>query len=222
MTKYALFDLDGTLSDPKIGITTCVQLALRHFGIIVDNLDELEPFIGPPLKESFMNFYGLSEEQALKALEVYRSRFSTKGLYENEMYHGIDTMLCELKAQGYTLAVASSKPTVYVEQILEYFNIKQYFNHVVGSFLDGRRVDKDEVVEEALRLLGVTEECKSEAVMIGDRMFDVNGAKSHGIRSVAVSYGYGSKEELMGAHPDHIIDSVKELKDLLLSLGCTR
>ena len=219
MIKYALFDLDGTLSDPKVGITTCVQLALNYFGIQEDNLDKLEPFIGPPLKESFKKFYGLSEEQAVKAMEVYRSRFSTIGLYENEMYPGIDRMLSRLREEGYRLSVASSKPTIFVERILEHFDIKQYFHYVVGSYLDGRRVEKDEVVEEALRLLGVTEETKSQAVMIGDRMFDVQGAKSHGITSIAVSYGYGPKEELLKANPDYIVDSVEELESLLLSLG---
>ncbi len=219
MIKYALFDLDGTLTDPKIGITTCVQLALNYFGIEVENLDELQPFIGPPLKDSFMKFYGLSEEQAVKAMEVYRSRFAVKGLYENNMYNGIDKMLRRLRAEGYQLSVASSKPTIYVEQILEHFDIKKYFHHIVGSFLDGRRVDKEEVVEEALRLLGVSEDNKNQAVMIGDRRFDVEGAKSHGILSVAVSYGYGPKEELNEANPDYIVNTVEELETLLLSLG---
>ncbi len=219
MTKYALFDLDGTLSDPKIGITTCVQLALNHFGIRVDNLDELEPFIGPPLKDSFMKFYGLSEEQAIKALEIYRSRFSTVGLYENTMYPGMDRMLRRLRAEGYQLSVASSKPTIYVERILEHFDLKKYFHHVVGSFLDGSRIEKDAIIDEAMRLLGVTDETKSQVVMIGDRMFDVQGAKSHGIASIAVSYGYGSKEELIKAAPDYIVDTVEELESLLLSLG---
>ncbi len=219
MIKYALFDLDGTLTDPKIGITTCVQLALNYFGIEVENLDELQPFIGPPLKDSFMNFYGLTEEQAIKAMEIYRSRFAVKGLYENNMYEGIDTMLSRLRDEGYQLSVASSKPTVYVEQILEHFGIKKYFHHVVGSFLDGTRVDKEEVVEEALRLLGVTENNKNQAVMIGDRRFDVEGAKRHGILSVAVSYGYGPKEELNEANPDYIINTVEDLETLLLSLN---
>ncbi len=218
MTKYVLFDLDGTLTDPKLGITSCVQLALSHFGIQVDNLDELEPFIGPPLKDSFMNFYGLSDEQAVEAIEVYRSRFSTVGLFENDMYDGIDHLLSQLREKGYRLSVASSKPTVFVERILTHFNIKQYFHYVVGSFLDGRRTDKNEIIEEAFRLLGVTSECKQQAIMIGDRKFDVQGAKSHGIPSVAVSYGYGTREELEAANPDYIVDSVQELESLLLSL----
>lgn len=222
MKKYVLFDLDGTLSDPKVGITTCVQLALSHFGIHEENLDVLEPFIGPPLKESFMNFYGLSEEEAVKAIEVYRSRFSTIGMYENEMYPGVDHMLRRLCEAGYQLCVASSKPTVFVEQILEHFDIKKYFNHVVGSFLDGRRVEKEEVVEEALRLLGVTGETKSEAVMIGDRKFDVVGAKSHGVSSIAVSYGYGTTEELEAENPDYLVTSVTELEELLLLLHQSR
>ena len=221
MKKYALFDLDGTLTDPKVGTTTCVKLALDYFGIQVENLKELESLIGPPLKGSFMEKYGLSDDQADKAMEIYRSRFSTVGLYENEMYKGIDSMLSHLREKGYQLSVASSKPTVFVERILEYFDIKKYFHHVVGSLLDGRRVDKEEVVEEALRLLGVTDESKKEAVMIGDRMFDVIGAKSHELTSIAVSYGYGSREELDNSNPDYIVDSVEELENLLISLRLT-
>lgn len=216
MTKYILFDLDGTLTDPKLGITSCVQLALSHFGIQVDNLDELEPFIGPPLKDSFMHFYGLSEEQAVEAIKVYRSRFSKLGLYENDMYVGIDHLLSKLREKGYRLSVASSKPTVYVERILEHFNIKQYFHYVVGSHLDGSRTDKNEIIEEAFRLLGVTTECKQQAIMVGDRKFDVEGAKSHGIPCIAVSYGYGSREELEAAEADYIVDSVQELESLLM------
>lgn len=218
MKNYVLFDVDGTLTDNKVGITTCVQLALSHFGIHEENLDALEPFIGPPLKQSFMKFYGLSDSEAEKAIEVYRSRFSTIGLFENEMYPGVDQMLCSLRNAGYQICVASSKPTVFVEQILEHFDIKKYFHHVVGSFLDGRRVEKDEIVEEALRLLGVTEETKKEAVMIGDRKFDVEGAKRHGVDSIAVAYGYGTPEELAAAKPDYLVSSVRELEDLLLLL----
>lgn len=144
MKKYFLFDLDGTLTDPKVGITTCVQYALHSFGIEEPDLDKLEPFIGPPLKESFMDFYGMDEERAQEAVEKYRERFSDKGLYENEIYPGMAQMLQLLSEKGFRLAVASSKPTVYVEKILEHFGIRQYFKVVVGSELDGSRTDKEE------------------------------------------------------------------------------
>jgi len=153
MKAYLLFDLDGTLTDPKLGITTCVQYALKSFGIEEPDLDKLEPFIGPPLKDSFMQFYGLDEKEAETAVDKYRERFQDIGLFENEIYPGIREMLRVLKKKGMHLAVASSKPTVFVERILEHFKIRKYFEVVVGSELDGRRVNKDEVVQEALSAL---------------------------------------------------------------------
>lgn len=216
MKEYFLFDLDGTLTDPKQGITTCVQYALKSFGIDEPDLDKLEPFIGPPLKDSFMQFYGFDEEKAEAAVEKYRERFKDVGLYENAIYVGIDEMLLTLKQNGMHLAVASSKPTVYVERILEHFKIKQYFEVIVGSELDGTRVNKDEVVQEALNRLfkGRVIE-KDKVYMIGDRKFDVEGAKAQGIESVGVSYGYGSLEELKEAQADYIVRSVAELEKFL-------
>ncbi len=216
MKEYLLFDLDGTLTDPKLGITTCVQYALKSFGIEEPDLDKLEPFIGPPLKDSFMEFYHLNEEQAIAAVEKYRERFSTVGLYENEIYTGIEDMLFTLKQNGMHLAVASSKPTVFVNKILEHFKIKQYFEVVVGSELDGRRVNKDEVVQEALNKLFRNKPIDREKVyMIGDRKFDVEGAKALGVESVGVSYGYGSLDELKEAQADYIVRSVAELEKFL-------
>lgn len=217
MKQYLLFDLDGTLTDPKIGITTCVQYALKAFGIEEPDLDKLEPFIGPPLKKSFMEFYGMDDTQAEAAVEKYRERFKDIGLFENEVYKGIPELLRTLKAKGMHLAVASSKPTVFVERILEHFHLNQYFDAVVGSELDGRRVNKDEVVQEALSRLFQNRTIQREQIyMIGDRKFDVEGARAHGIESVAVAYGYGGIEELREAKADYIVCSVKELQDLLL------
>lgn len=215
--EYLLFDLDGTLTDPKQGITTCVQYALKDFGIEEPDLDKLEPFIGPPLKDSFMEFYGFTEKQAQRAVTKYRERFQDIGIFENEVYRGIPQMLKKLRLRGMRLAVASSKPTVFVERILEHFHIREYFDVVVGSELDGRRVEKEEVVREALRRLfpdGRVD--KSKVYMIGDRKFDVEGAKALGIDSVGVSYGYGGMEELRAAHADYIVRSVEELRRFLL------
>lgn len=217
MKQYLLFDLDGTLTDPKIGITTCVQYALQSFGIDEPDLDKLEPFIGPPLKESFMSFYGMEDAQAEAAVEKYRERFKDIGLFENRVYKGIPEMLRTLKEQGMHLAVASSKPTVFVERILEHFRLEQYFEVVVGSELDGRRVNKDEVVQEALKRLFQHRTIQREQIyMIGDRKFDVEGARAHGIESVAVAYGYGGVEELKEAKADYVVCTVSELRDLLL------
>lgn len=217
MKKYLLFDLDGTLTDPKLGITTCVQYALKSFGIEEPDLDKLEPFIGPPLKDSFMQFYGMNEAQADKAVEKYRERFNDTGIFENKIYDGIPAMLRTLQSKGAHLAVASSKPTVFVERILQHFHIDKYFEVVVGSELDGSRVNKDEIVQEALNLLFHYKPIqRSQVYMIGDRKFDVEGAKAHAIESVAVTYGYGSMEELKAAKADYIVRSVGELQKFLL------
>lgn len=217
MKQYLLFDLDGTLTDPKVGITTCVQYALSALGIEEPDLDKLTPFIGPPLSESFQSFYGMDEQQAKTAVEKYRERFQNIGIFENQVYKGIPGMLKTLQEKGFHLAVASSKPTVFVERILEHFKLERYFEVVVGSELDGTRVKKEEVVQEALRrLFGEKRVEKDKVYMIGDRKFDVEGAKAMGIESVGVAYGYGSMEELMQAHADYIVRSVEELKHFLL------
>lgn len=216
MYEYILFDLDGTLTDPKVGITTCVQHALKGFGIEENDLNKLTPFIGPPLKQSFMQFYGLNDEEAERAVALYRERFSVVGMYENEIYPGIPMLLKTLKEKGKCLAISSSKPTIYVVEILKHFDIHQYFDVIVGSELDGRRTDKAEVVEEALsQLLGSEKKTHSEVVIVGDRKFDVEGGQAHDITTVAVSYGYGPMEELVEAKAEFIVDTVEQLQDLL-------
>lgn len=217
MKKYLIFDLDGTLTDPKVGITTCVQYALKSLGIEEPDLDKLCPFIGPPLKESFMEFYNCTSEQADQAVEKYRERFDGTGIYENKVYEGIPEMLKALRAKGIRLAVASSKPTVYVKRILDHFRIMQYFDVVVGSELDGTRTQKEEVVQEAIRrLFGDKPVDHQQIYMIGDRRFDIAGAKAMRVESVGVSYGYGSMEELKSARADYIVKSVEELQKFLL------
>ena len=217
MKKYLLFDLDGTLTDPKIGITTCVQYALHSFGIEEPDLDKLEPFIGPPLRDSFMEFYSFTAEQAEEAVAKYRERFQNTGIFENEVYAGIPEMLKNLQSKGYFLALASSKPQIYVERILEHFDLKKYFAVVVGSELDGTRETKDQVVQETLHQLFKENPIEPDQVyMIGDRKFDVEGARALGVESVGVTYGYGSKEELKEAKADYIVQSVEELEKFLL------
>ncbi|MDD6812137.1 MAG: HAD family hydrolase [Lachnospiraceae bacterium] len=214
---YLLFDLDGTLTDPKVGITSCVQYALRKMGIEEPDLDKLEPFIGPPLIDSFEEFYGFDEEQALQAVEFYRERFRTIGLFENEVYPGIPRMLAKLKRAGKRLAIASSKPTVFVLRILQHFEMEQYFDIIVGSELDGTRSRKEEVVEEALRqLLQGQKNEYDRTVMIGDRKFDILGAKEFGLTGVGVSFGYAKEGELEAAGADYIVDTVEQLEALLL------
>mgnify|MGYP001058169318 FL=1 len=222
MFKYILFDLDGTLTDPKLGITSSVQYALRALGIEEPSLDRLEPFIGPPLADSFREFYGLEGERLATAIDKYRERFATQGIFENEIYPGIPQMLADLKAKDKLLAIASSKPTLFVEQILEHFEIGKYFDHVVGSNMDGTRGTKEEVVEETLRQMltvEMTPAQKRDAVaMVGDRKFDIEGARAHGITSVGVLFGYAPEGELEEAGADYIVNSVRSLQVLLTLL----
>lgn len=211
--QYLLFDLDGTLTEPKVGITKSVAYALEYYGIHVEDLDSLCPFIGPPLKESFMKYYGFDDAKAEEAVEKYREYFRPHGVYENEVYTGVPEMLKELHAMGKTLVLATSKPTVFAKIILEHFGLAPYFSVVVGSELDGTRVDKDEVVECALEEAEITD--KSLAVMIGDRKHDMLGAKKNGLDAIGVLYGHGSYEELEPHGADVIVETVEELANAL-------
>lgn len=214
MIKYILFDLDGTLTDPGIGIIKSVQYALHKCGIEVDHTDDLCRFIGPPLRESFKVYYGLSDMGTEKAVENYREYFSKKGIYENTIYDGITDMLQKLKAAQKIMIVATSKPTVYAEKILEYFNIDKYFTFIGGSELDGRRSKKSEVIQYAVDKNNISD--LNEVIMVGDREHDIIGAKEMGILSVGVLYGYGNYNELKKAGADFIVSSVEELTEKLL------
>lgn len=216
MITYLLFDLDGTLTNPQEGITKCVQHALRAFGIEEPDLEKLIPFIGPPLIQSFMEFYNMSEEDARKAVAVYRERFSTVGLFENFPYPGIADMLAELKAQGKILAVASSKPTIYVRRILEKFELAPYFDVIEGSNLDGTRVDKKEVIAEVLSQLD--NPSADDLLMIGDRKFDVIGARETGFGCVGVRFGFAAPDELEQSGAVYIADTVQDLHRYLLNI----
>lgn len=218
MFSYLLFDLDGTLTDPKKGICTCVQYALHRMGIEEPDLDALEPYIGPPLLDSFMEFHGLSEEQALQAIAYYRERFRNTGIFENEVYPGTEQMLAACQNAGAFMAIASSKPGVFVQRILDHFHLASYFDVVVGSELDGTRGKKEEVVQEALRQL---HELRGETLtrentaMVGDRKFDLQGAKANGIVGVGVSFGYAPQGELEAEGADYIADTMRQLQRYL-------
>ena len=175
-----------------------------------------ECFIGPPLADSFRRYYGLDERQAAQAIDYYRERFSTVGLYENAVYDGVPELLSRLRARGQTLAVATSKPTVYSQQILDHFDLSRFFDAVVGSELDGRRTDKADVIRETLRQLSLS---PSEACMVGDRRQDVMGAKACGVPVIGVAYGYAEPDELEEAGADWIVDSVDALRVLLERLA---
>ena len=213
--RYLLFDLDGTLTDPKEGITKSVQHALRHFGIDVADPDTLTPYIGPPLIPSFMEFHGLSREQAEEALQVYRERFSTVGLFENEVLEGVPEMLRALHEKGRFLAVASSKPEEYVRRILEHFDLLQYFDEVVGASMDEKRSAKKDIIEEALRRMGKSDG-DPEVLMIGDRKHDVEGAKQCGLDSLAVYTGFAPQGELEEAGATFIFRTIGEMAEFLV------
>lgn len=178
--RYLLFDLDGTLTDPMLGITRSVQYALRRFGIEVDDLRTLCRFIGPPLKESFRDFYGMDDEQATRAVALTREYFAPRGIFENRLYEGIPELLTELQAAGCMLAMATSKPEPFARQIAEHFHLADRFTLIGGATMDGTRTAKRDVVRYVLGALDV--EDPTAAVMIGDRRYDIEGAAASSSR----------------------------------------
>ena len=213
---YLLFDLDGTLTDPKEGITKAVQYALKHYGIQVDDLDSLCPFIGPPLKDSFQKYYDFPEAQAKEAIQVYREYFSVKGWNQNKVFPGISEMLGELKAAGKKLYLATSKPEVFAKQILEHFGITSYFEFIGGADLEETRVRKGDVIGYVLENCGLSDK-KEKILMVGDREHDVLGAREQGIECVGVLFGYGDRAEMEACHAAYIAESINELRKMLLS-----
>lgn len=209
-----LFDLDGTLTDPKEGIVNSIVHALNYFGIKDYDREQLTKFIGPPLKDSFMEYYHFDEELAISAIEKYREYFATKGIFENNVYPMIPELLKDLSSQGKKLVLATSKPTDFAQRILEHFHLNQYFAFTGGSNLDGSRTKKSEVIAYALQASQVRSQ--ANAVMIGDRKFDIIGAREVGIDSVGVLYGYGTYQELIKENPTHLAHSMDDLRKILL------
>ncbi|HDX9579585.1 TPA: HAD family hydrolase [Bacillus pseudomycoides] len=205
-----LFDLDGTLTDPKEGIVNSVKYALRKMGIDEQNDEQLLSFIGPPIQHSFASMYGMNEKQVIGAVTYYREYFKTTGMFENHVYEHIPSVLQELKSAGKRLFVATSKPTIFAKQILEHFQMAHYFEAIVGSNLDGTRIAKADIIQHILHTYHDLE--KEHVVMIGDREHDIIGATQVGIDSIGVMYGYGSKEELMAAGATHIVKDVENIK----------
>lgn len=209
-----LFDLDGTITDPFFGITNSVAYALDYFGNKYESKNALSEFIGPPLREHFMEFCGVDVAKGEEYVAKYREYYAVKGIYENKVYEGIEEMLKKLKACGKQIVLATSKPEKFALIVLEHFGLRQYFNFVAGALMSNTRTKKDEVIAYALENTGKYD--ISTTIMVGDRMHDVIGAAKFSIDTIGVTYGYGSKGELTKAGAKIIVDTVEELTDELL------
>lgn len=216
MSKYKviLFDLDGTLTDPGLGITNSVMHALKKYGIEVSDRASLYKFIGPPLIDSFEKYFGFTHDEAVKSVDYYREYYKDKGIYENEVYAGIEELLKNLNKKGKKIILATSKPEPFAKEILRYFGLDKYFLFAAGSTMDETRTNKAEVIEYALSECGITD--KTEIVMVGDREHDIIGANKNGIDSIGVLFGYGSREELETAGATYIAETVADIEKYIV------
>jgi phosphoglycolate phosphatase len=208
--------LDGTLIDPVEGITNGICFALNYFDIEPPEIEGLYKFIGPPIRDSFRDFYNMSEEDAETAVAKYREYFEDKGVYENFLYEGILELLEGLKAKEIKMALATSKPSYYAEKILVNLGIRDYFEMVAGCELDGTRSHKNELIAYAQEVTG--HKNNNSQIMIGDRKYDIIGAKQIGIDSIGVTWGYGSAAELSAENPSKIADTPKDLYNIIMEL----
>ena len=215
MGKYdvILFDLDGTLTESAEGITNSVIFALDKMGVKETDKEKLKAFVGPPLDESFMKYYGFDKEGAKGAIENYRIYYREKGIFEAPLYANVKDILVQLKNMGKKLFVATSKPEVFAKQILERWEIVHLFIDIVGSNLDGSKINKDEVITSLLERNGIIN--KERVLMVGDRKHDVLGAKMVGIASVGVLYGYGDYDELKNAGADYIVEKIEDILNII-------
>lgn len=214
--KGILFDLDGTLTASGEGITRSVQYALEKMGKpeLGKDRKKLEIFVGPPLLEQFMNYGGFSEEEAAEAVKYYRERYSVTGIFENKPYPGVKELLEGLKEKGFLLAVASSKPDQMVKIVLKHFHLDTYFDVILGSDISRPRMTKAEVIMQVLKKMNCLDK-RNQVIMVGDRHYDVFGAKEAGLSCIGVTYGYGTKEELLKAGAVKTADSTRDLGKLL-------
>lgn len=213
MYEIILFDLDGTLVDSGIGVINSVIYSLKKYGIEVADREELNKFMGPPLHESYQDFYGFSEEEAKTAVEYYREYYRDKAIFEYAVYEGIEDLLRTLSDAGKTLVVATSKPEVFAKEILAHAGLSKYFAYIAGANLDGSRTKKDEIISYALGMVNAMD--KSKAVMIGDREHDIIGAKKAGIDAIGILFGYGTRDELIQAGAKAIAKKACDIAELL-------
>ncbi len=210
--KRILFDLDGTLTDPFLGITRSVAYSLKSFGIEVDDLETLKPFIGPPLDVSFREYYHMDEAQSWKAVEKYREYFSKKGLFENKVYEGMEDFLQSLLNMDMKLYVCTSKPEVFAKEILDHFSLTPYFTGIYGATLDGSLKNKGDVIAHCIKQEQLNIQ---DCMMVGDRQHDIVGVHQNQIPCIGVLYGYGSLEEFQEYHCDYIAKDLIELKKII-------
>lgn len=208
-----LFDLDGTLTDPREGITRSIQFALARLGIDEPDITRLEHFIGPPLLQAFMQFYGFDEAKAWQAVNFYRERFKVTGLYENRVFDGVFELLDTLAGQNRTLYIATSKPWEFAREIARHFDFARYFKVIYGSELDGTRTDKVELIAHLLAEEGLD---PAQTLMIGDRKHDLIGGTRNGLDVAAVGYGFGSHEELAGQAPTYHFETMADLREAFM------
>ena len=217
LTEHVIFDLDGTLTDPREGITRSFAHALEVLGYAVPALSELTRFIGPPTREVLAELLGTQDSERIeKGVAIYRERFAAVGLFENEAYAGMNELLAELALRGHTLWVCTSKPGVYAQRIAEHFGFTRSLRAVYGCELDGTRADKPDLLAYLLERESIP---AARAVMIGDRLHDIRAARLCGLRSIGVLYGFGSREELVEAGADQLCSTVAELADVIARLG---
>lgn len=214
--KAVLFDLDGTLIDSSEGITKSALYALEHFGIEEPDVSKLYKFIGPPLSESFRKYYGFSEEQAYEAVAVYRERYNKIGIYECSLYPGVEDCIKALKEKGYRIGMASSKPEESCRRILEHFDLLSLFDDVVGATFDGTRDKKEQILNEVFRRW--KEVPREEMCLIGDTIFDVEGAKAAGLPCIAVTFGFGDLEQMKKAGIAGICEDMRMLPEIVEGL----
>ncbi|MFT4144959.1 MAG: HAD hydrolase-like protein [Mobilitalea sp.] len=213
--KYILLDLDGTIIDPKLGITKAIQYALKGQDILIEDVDFLNKFIGPPLREIIKDSFGFDDEETEKIVVAYREYFAETGLYECEVYEGLRELLFKLKEAGKILITATSKPEVYAIKILKHLGLSECFHDISGATLDNTRTSKASVIQYALAKNNILE--IEEVVMIGDRLHDIEGAKANGLSSIGVLYGYGSRDELEAAGANYIAKDATDLYELIMN-----
>jgi len=204
-----LFDLDGTITDPKEGIVNSILYAVKELGLEEKHPETLDSFIGPPLQHSFRDRYHLSDEAAMEAVRIYRVYYAEKGIFECHLYDGIEELLQTLYEENIFMSLATSKPVKYADQLMQHFGLDEYFEFTAGALLDGKRTDKKEVIQYALENIPPFE--KDEILMLGDREFDIDGGKFHQLQTAWAKWGYGNSEVVLKSNPDLVLNQALEL-----------